>query len=81
MLLLYHFRRESDAVPGRLNQWLVILIVRCILWTMLELCGINHGYMPIEVVGINMPAQPPQPMRMDITDGGDLALVVICLYV
>jgi len=45
MLLLYLFRFKSDAVPGRLNQFLVILIDRYLLRSMLELCGVNHAFM------------------------------------
>lgn len=43
MLLLYLFGLKSDAVPGRLNQYHVILIDWYLLWTMFELCGVNHG--------------------------------------
>lgn len=45
MHLLYLIRFKSDAVPGRLNQFLVILIDRYLLWPMLELCGVNHAFM------------------------------------
>lgn len=44
MHLLFLIRFESDAVPGRLNQSLVILIDRYLLWTMFELCGVNHAF-------------------------------------
>ena len=45
MLLLYHSWIKSDAVPGRSNQSPVILIVWDILWSMFELCGVNHAFM------------------------------------
>ena len=54
MHLLYLIRVKSDAVPGRLNQFLVILIVWYILWPMFELCGVNHAFMPIQIVSILM---------------------------
>jgi len=36
ILLLFLFRLKSDAVPGRLNQFLAILIDWNILWTVLR---------------------------------------------
>lgn len=45
MRLLFPFRFKSDAVPGRLNQYHVISIDWYLLWTMLELCGVNHAFM------------------------------------
>ena len=45
MHLLFLSRIKSDAVPGRLNQYLVILIVWYLLWSMFELCGVNHAFM------------------------------------
>ena len=44
MLLLFLIRIKSDAVPGRLNQYRVILTVRYLLWSMFELCGVNHAF-------------------------------------
>jgi hypothetical protein len=44
------FGFKSDAVPGRLNQFLVTLIDRYLLWTMLELCGVNHAFMPLQII-------------------------------
>lgn len=39
-----------DAVPGRLNQIIINLPVLGTAWGQCsELCGINHGFMPIEV--------------------------------
>ena len=45
MLLLFLIRSQSDAVPGRLNQSLVILIDWYFLWPMFESCGVNHAFM------------------------------------
>jgi Cytochrome C oxidase subunit II, periplasmic domain len=39
----FHFGFKSDAVPGRLNQYQHLLTELDILWTMSELCGVNHG--------------------------------------
>ena len=50
MLLQSLFRLKSDAVPGRLNQYLVILIDRYLLWTMFELCGVNHAFMTLQII-------------------------------
>lgn len=50
MLLLSLFRLKSDAVPGRLNQFPVTLIVRYLLRPVLELCGVNHAFMPVQIV-------------------------------
>lgn len=55
MHLLYLFRVKSDAVPGRLNQYLVILIVRYLLWTMFELCGVNHALCLYKLFPLNYP--------------------------
>lgn len=54
MHLLYHTRLKSDAVPGRLNQFLVILIVWYLLWSMLELCGVNHAFMLYKLFLLNL---------------------------
>jgi hypothetical protein len=43
MLLQFLFGIKSDAVPGRLNQYQPILIVRHILWPVFELRGVNMG--------------------------------------
>jgi Cytochrome C oxidase subunit II, periplasmic domain len=53
MLLLYLFRFKSDAVPGRLNQYLAILIDWYLLWTMFELCGVNHAFTPLQMSLLN----------------------------
>lgn len=50
MHLLSLFGFKSDAVPGRLNQFLVTLIDRYLLWTMFELCGVNHAFMPLQII-------------------------------
>ena len=37
-----------DAIPGRLNQILIYVLKEGIYFGQCsELCGINHGYMPI----------------------------------
>ena len=54
MRLLYLSRIKSDAVPGRLNQYHVILIDWHLLWTMFELCGVNHAFMPLQMSLLNL---------------------------
>ena len=54
MHLLCLFRFKSDAVPGRLNQYLVISIDWYLLWTMFELCGVNHAFMPLQMSLLNL---------------------------
>jgi heme/copper-type cytochrome/quinol oxidase subunit 2 len=54
MHLLFLFRFKSDAVPGRLNQYLVILTVWYLLWTVFELCGVNHAFMPLQMSLLNL---------------------------
>ena len=54
MLLLCHFRLKSDAVPGRLNQCLVLSIVWYLLWSMFELCGVNHAFMHWKSYHLNL---------------------------
>lgn len=49
------FAVKADAVPGRLNQ-VVILITRpgVFYGQCSELCGINHGFMPIVVEALTI---------------------------
>jgi cytochrome c oxidase subunit 2 len=51
---------KVDAVPGRLNQ-LNVYINRTGLFygQCSELCGVNHGYMPIQVVAMDLEAFSP----------------------
>src|ERR1700760_1164962 len=46
---------KVDAVPGRLNQ-LTVYINRTGLFygQCSELCGVNHGYMPIQIVAMKL---------------------------
>lgn len=42
-----------DACPGRLNQVGLTIYRRGIFYGQCsELCGINHGFMPIVIVGV-----------------------------
>lgn len=54
MLLLFLFRIKSDAVPGRPNQYHVILIVWYLLWSMFESCGVNHAFMLYKLFPLNL---------------------------
>jgi len=43
-----------DAVPGRLNQVYTYLLRPGIFYGQCsELCGVNHGFMPIKIVCVN----------------------------
>jgi len=42
---------KMDAVPGRLNQVYTYLLRPGIFYGQCsELCGVNHGFMPIKIV-------------------------------
>lgn len=42
---------KMDAIPGRLNQVSTILLKEGVFWGQCsELCGVNHGFMPIQLV-------------------------------
>lgn len=44
---------KTDAVPGRLNEtWVNIIRTGTYYGQCSQLCGINHGFMPIEVQGV-----------------------------
>jgi cytochrome c oxidase subunit 2 len=46
---------KLDAAPGRLNQSTFFLLRAGSFYGMCsEICGVNHGYMPIEVIGITL---------------------------
>ena len=46
---------KVDAVPGRLNQVYVFLKRAGTFYGQCsEICGINHGFMPIKIIGINL---------------------------
>ena len=45
---------KIDCVPGRLNQVSVFIKRSGLFYGQCsEICGINHGFMPIKVAGIN----------------------------
>ena len=44
---------KMDACPGRLNQVGLTILRRGAFYSQCsELCGINHGFMPILVIGV-----------------------------
>ena len=46
---------KCDAVPGRLNQVSLFIQREGVFYGQCsELCGVNHGFMPIVVEGVNM---------------------------
>lgn len=48
------FGIKCDAVPGRLNQVMVYVNREGTFYGQCsELCGVNHGFMPIEVIAID----------------------------
>ncbi len=50
------FGVKQDAVPGRLNEtWFKVEHVGTYYGQCSELCGINHGFMPIEVEAVTKP--------------------------
>jgi len=50
------FGVKVDAVPGRLNQVSFLLRREGVFYGQCsELCGVNHGFMPIVVKGVDMP--------------------------
>jgi cytochrome c oxidase subunit 2 len=47
---------KIDSCPGRLNQVALNIYRRGIFFGQCsELCGINHGFMPIVVIGVELP--------------------------
>jgi heme/copper-type cytochrome/quinol oxidase subunit 2 len=41
---------KIDAIPGRLNQFVFMVIINSIIHGQCsEICGVNHGFMPIAV--------------------------------
>jgi len=48
---------KLDAAPGRLNQVFVTIIRTGVYYGQCsELCGINHGFMPIVIEAVRVPA-------------------------
>lgn len=46
---------KTDAVPGRLNQTAIFLTREGVFYGQCsELCGVNHGFMPIVVEGVSL---------------------------
>jgi heme/copper-type cytochrome/quinol oxidase subunit 2 len=47
---------KIDSCPGRLNQVALNIYRKGIFYGQCsELCGINHGFMPIVVIGVDLP--------------------------
>ena len=47
---------KSDAVPGRLNQMSIYIKRQGVYYGQCsELCGVNHGFMPIAVRAVSLP--------------------------
>ena len=53
MLTVPSFGLKVDACPGRLNQ-VNLFIKRCGLFfgQCSEICGVNHGFMPIAIIAV-----------------------------
>ena len=52
---LYGTMLKVDAIPGRLNQLPLLVNRVCILYGQCsEICGVNHGFMPIVVQGVSL---------------------------
>ena len=48
------FGIKTDAIPGRLNQTMLYIKRKGVYYGQCsELCGVNHGYMPIVVEGVD----------------------------
>jgi len=48
------FGIKTDAIPGRINQtWLYIIREGTFYGQCSELCGVNHAFMPIQVVSVS----------------------------
>jgi heme/copper-type cytochrome/quinol oxidase subunit 2 len=44
-----------DAIPGRLNQFVFIVIINSILHGQCrEICGINHSFIPIVLEAVRL---------------------------
>jgi len=49
------FGLKVDAVPGRLNQFITMVCKPGVYYGQCsELCGVAHGYMPIQVVAVSL---------------------------
>jgi heme/copper-type cytochrome/quinol oxidase subunit 2 len=46
---------KIDAVPGRLNQFVFIVILNSVIHGQCrEICGVNHSFMPIVIESVNL---------------------------
>jgi heme/copper-type cytochrome/quinol oxidase subunit 2 len=46
---------KVDAVPGRLNQISAFITREGVFYGQCsELCGVNHGFMPIKIIGVHV---------------------------
>jgi heme/copper-type cytochrome/quinol oxidase subunit 2 len=49
------FGLKVDAVPGRLNQFITMVCKPGVYYGQCsELCGVAHGYMPIQVIAVSL---------------------------
>jgi len=48
-----HFGLKVDAVPGRLNEGHIFIKDLGVYYGQCsEICGVNHGFMPIQVIAV-----------------------------
>lgn len=46
---------KIDAIPGRLNQFVFIIIIHSVIYGQCrEICGVNHSFMPIVVEAVRL---------------------------
>jgi heme/copper-type cytochrome/quinol oxidase subunit 2 len=46
---------KIDAIPGRLNQFVFIVIVNSVIHGQCsEICGVNHSFIPIVIESVNL---------------------------
>jgi heme/copper-type cytochrome/quinol oxidase subunit 2 len=46
---------KIDAIPGRLNQFVFIVILNSVIHGQCrEICGVNHSFIPIVLEGVNL---------------------------
>lgn len=46
---------KIDAIPGRLNQFVFIVILNCVIHGQCrEICGVNHSFMPIVLEAVSL---------------------------
>lgn len=46
---------KIDAIPGRLNQFIFIVVINCVVHGQCrEICGVNHSFIPIVLEAVNL---------------------------